>query len=56
MRDSKTTRFKKGIRLTDEDYKWIRHNKKKKSAAGFLEEIIKCYKNGNERLQQVSRK
>jgi hypothetical protein len=40
-RDSETTRFTKGIRLTEEDYEWIRKNKKKKSAAGFLEEIIK---------------
>jgi hypothetical protein len=44
MRDSETTRFTKDIRLTEEDYDWIRKNKGKKSAAGFLEEIIKQYK------------
>lgn len=43
-RDYKTSRFKTSIGMTLEDMKWIRENKKKKSAAGFLEEIIKQYK------------
>lgn len=46
MKDWNTTRFKKRIALTDEDYLWINKHKDKKSAAGFLELIIKEYKNG----------
>lgn len=44
-RDSTTTRFTNGIRLTKEDYEWIMENKGKKSAAGFLEQIINDYRN-----------
>ena len=43
MRNSDTTRFKKGIRITESHYNLILKNKKKKSAAGFLEEIIELY-------------
>jgi len=43
MRDSKTTRFTKRIGITKKDLSWINNNKRKKSAAGFLEEIIKYY-------------
>ncbi len=49
MFNSETTEYTKGIRITEEDYDWIRKNKKKKSAAGFLREIIKQYKNGKQR-------
>lgn len=45
MRDSKTTRFKKTARLTEEHYQWLMKNKHKKSAAGFLEFIINAYIN-----------
>ena len=45
MRNSETTIYVKGIRLTLEDYNWIKENKGKKSAAGFLKEIINFYKN-----------
>lgn len=44
-RDSTTTRFTKGIAITKEDLEWIRSLKGKKSAAGFLEQIINDYRN-----------
>ncbi len=44
MYDSNTTVFKKSIAITEEDLAWIKENKKKKSAAGFLKEIIKQFK------------
>jgi hypothetical protein len=44
MRDFKLTRFTKRIGLTDEDYDFILTQKGKKSAAGFLEEIIKEFR------------
>ena len=44
MRDSKTTRFKKTIRITPKDLDWINKNKRSKSAAGYLEELIKIFK------------
>lgn len=47
MRDWNTTRFTKRIALTEEDYEWINLNKGKKSAAGFLEQIIKASKDEN---------
>ncbi len=37
--------YKARIRLTLEDLKWLKENKGKKSAAGFLKEIINFYKN-----------
>jgi hypothetical protein len=55
-RNSKTTRYTKGVRITEEDYDFINAVKSKKSAAGKLEEIIKLYKNANVRLRQVRRK
>jgi hypothetical protein len=48
MRDSKTTRFTHTIRLTPEDYFWIQDNKGKKSAAGYLEELIRLAKDSSE--------
>lgn len=47
MRNSSTTKFKKRIAITDEHYYWILENKKKKSAAGFLEQIINEFKKPN---------
>lgn len=44
MKDFKTTRFVKRIAITDDDHVWILQNKGKKSATGFLEEVIKEYK------------
>lgn len=44
MRDSKTTKFKKGVRITEENYYWIIREKGKKSIAGKLKEIIEFYK------------
>lgn len=44
MRNSRTTRFKKVIRVTPEHYDYICSTKKKKSQAGKLEEIINSYK------------
>jgi len=37
----KDSKYKKLIRITEEDLDWIKENKGKKSGAGFLEEIIK---------------
>jgi hypothetical protein len=52
MRDKEwnESRFNKRIRVTEDDLEWIKKNKGKKSAAGFLEEIIKQYKNESTRL------
>ena len=38
--------FTKAIALTEKDLTWIEKNKGKKSRAGFLQVIIKKYKNG----------
>lgn len=40
MRDSKTTIYTKGIRITEEDYIFIQKTKGKKSMSGRLAEII----------------
>jgi hypothetical protein len=48
MQNWKTTRYIKGIKITEEDYLWIQENKKKKSAAGFLEQIIALIKNSKQ--------
>ena len=47
MRDFNKTRFKKRIAITEEDLDLINEIRKKKSAAGKLEEIIKFYKENN---------
>ena len=44
MYDYTESEYKKRIRITNEDLEWIKKNKGKKSAAGFLEEIIKQYR------------
>jgi hypothetical protein len=43
MRDFSKTRFRKRIALTEEHYFYINNKKGKKSAAGFLEQIIQEY-------------
>lgn len=49
--DWNKSRFKKLVRITEEDLNWIKKQKGKKSSAGFLEAIIKFVKkNGNESL------
>ena len=45
MRDFKTSEFIKTVGITEEDYDYLKMAKGKKSAAGFLREIIKQYKN-----------
>jgi ribosomal protein L24E len=40
----KKSRFKKLIRITPRQLKWIKNNKKEKTSAGFLEKIIAYYK------------
>jgi hypothetical protein len=49
-------KYKERDRTTKEDHQWLKDNYKQKgykSAAGFLEEIIKKYKNNEPpRLQQ----
>lgn len=47
MYDFKNSNYTEKIRITEEDLEWIKENKGKKSAAGFLEQIIKQAKNGN---------
>ncbi len=47
-RDFKTSVYKKTVGITEKDLEWIKQNKGKKSAAGFLELIIKEYKNGKD--------
>ncbi len=47
MYDSETTRFTKAIKITPEDLEWIKKNKKKKSAAGFLEYVIAEFRKPN---------
>ena len=44
MRDHKESRFTKVIGITEEDYEFVVINKGKKSRAGFLEYVIKCFK------------
>lgn len=47
MHDYEENRYKQRIRITPEDLEWLKRNKGSgKSAAGFLEEIIKKYKHG----------
>jgi hypothetical protein len=41
------TKYTKGIRLTEIDFDFIMENKSKKSAAGFLEQIILEYRKPN---------
>ena len=43
-RDYKTSKFKKVIGITIDDYMFIYNTKKKKTLAGKLEEIINFYK------------
>ena len=40
MRDWSKSKYGPPVRLTEDSHAWIRKNKKKKSMAGFLEEII----------------
>lgn len=47
MRDFSKTRFVKRICLTEEHYFFINEKKDKKSAAGFLEQIINEYVKAN---------
>jgi len=54
MFNSETTEFKKGIRITEDDYNWIRQRKKKKSAAGFLKQIIKAYRDSENKKTKLT--
>ncbi len=45
MRDFKTSEFTKTVGITEEDLDYLKAVKGKKSAAGFLKEIINLYKN-----------
>lgn len=47
MRDYKTSVFKKTIGITEQDYLWIKEQKGKKSAAGFLKTILEEYRKPN---------
>lgn len=51
-RNSKTTKYVKGIRITKEHYEFINAKKSKKSAAGFLEHILNQFikTNRNEKM------
>jgi predicted CopG family antitoxin len=39
------SKYAKLIRITLEDYEWIKNNKGQKSSAKFLEELINRHKN-----------
>lgn len=57
MRDSKTTIYTKGIRITIEDYLFIQKTKGKKSMSGRLAEIIygqRRHNNSNLRGNEAS--
>lgn len=54
MRDFKTTRFTKKVRITVECDKYLMRVKGKKSKAGKLEEIIKDYDRQNSVLDESS--
>lgn len=43
------SKYTQRIRLTEEDLAWIRENKGKKSAAGFLEQLIKQAREGKKK-------
>ena len=43
-RDSTTTRFIKGVRISEEHYQYLLKTKGKKSIAGKLEELINVIK------------
>ena len=45
MRDSSTSEYTKTIGIKPDNLEWIKKNKKKKSAAGFLDIVISEYKN-----------
>lgn len=47
MRDYKTSVFIKTIGITEDDYEWIQQIKGKKSAAGFLKQLIEEYRKPN---------
>lgn len=45
MKDYKTTRFKRRIRITEENLEYIRRVKGKYTLAGMLDKIINDYRN-----------
>lgn len=45
MKKEWNNKYKKVIRITEKDLKWIKKEKGKWSCAKFLEEIINNYKN-----------
>jgi len=47
MRNWKTTKFKRTIAISEEDYSFIDDTKGKKSKAGRLAELIAYYKKNN---------
>jgi hypothetical protein len=48
MKDYKTTRFKRRIRITKDNLEYIRRSKGKYTLAGMLDKIINQYKSGLE--------
>lgn len=50
-RDYKTSQYKKTIGITENQLDWLKKHKGKKSAAGFLETIIKAYQDELSKLQ-----
>ena len=48
--------FKKKIRVTDENHKWLKENKDTKTIAGFLDKIINNAKNNLQPGQVPRRK
>lgn len=50
-RDFKTSVYKKTVGITLQQLEWVKENKGKKSAAGFLELIIKNYQDENRKSE-----
>lgn len=47
MHNWETSKYEKVIKITKEDLDWIKENKGKKSAAGFLKQILEEFKKPN---------
>jgi hypothetical protein len=56
MKDYKTSRFKRRIRISEDNLEFVRGVKGKYTLAGMLDKIINQYKNGSEALGKNSRR
>jgi len=53
MKDYKTTRFKRRIRIAEDSLEYIRRVKGKYTSAGMLDKIINEYRNANKQGAQA---